>query len=130
MIEAKTTGNLDLPIAIPRNSHDLMLYRKGNAKLSDVDRVEPHFLASIEKTEYKDFADAMDSGSNVEGSMRSDDQEIARIVRLQAQAAPDPVVGSWPLDRVRRAVGAVMRRYSVNLMRANSVERAKQKANG
>jgi hypothetical protein len=130
MIEDATKGELSLPIAVPRNAHDLMLYKKGKAKLRDVDRVEPHFLGTIESPEYESFADAMDDGSNVEGSMRSDDQEIARMVRTQAQKAGDTVVSNWPLDRTRRALGAVMRRYSLNMMRANAVERAKAKANG
>ena len=101
-------------LSFPMSTADLLKQRKTNAKLSDVDRMEPYVLEIWEQPEMAPFKAAMDAGEVVEGSPRADDQEIARLCRDAARKAQDFVVGRWDLDHCRRAIGAVMRRFSVN----------------
>jgi hypothetical protein len=103
-------------LTFPMSVEDLMRQRATKAKLSDVDRFEPYVLAIWESKPMIAFKQAMEDGQVVEGSPRADDQEIARMCRDAARSAQDTVVGRWDLDHCRRALGAVMRRFSLARM--------------
>lgn len=113
MHEQDVTEDQAKALSVPMSIQDLMRQRVTKAKMSDVDRFEPYVLAIWETKPMTVFKQAMEDGAVVEGSPRADDQEIARLCREAARSAQDSVVGRWDLDHCRRALGAVMRRFSL-----------------
>jgi len=109
-------------LSFPMSVEDLMRQRATKAKVSDVDRFEPFVLAVWETKPMIAFKQAMEDGGVVEGSPRADDQEIARMCREAARSAQDTVVGRWDLDHCRRALGAVMRRFSLRRMQHRAAQ--------
>jgi len=116
MHEQDQTTDRSKSLTFPMSIEDLMKQRATKSKMSDVDRFEPYVLAIWETNAMIAFKQAMEDGVVVEGSPRADDQEIARMCREAARSAQDTVVGRWDLDHCRRALGAVMRRFSLRRM--------------
>lgn len=122
MHEHDETTDRSKALTFPMSVEDLMRQRATKAKLSDVDRFEPYVLAIWESKPMIAFKQAMEDGQVVEGSPRADDQEIARLCREAARAAQDTTVGRWDLDHCRRALGAVMRRFSLQRMQGKATQ--------
>lgn len=113
MHEQNETAERSKALSFPMSVEDLIKQRATKAKMSDVDRFEPYVIAIWEAKPMIAFKQAMEDGKVVEGSPRADDQEIARMCREAARSAQDAVVGRWDLDHCRRALSAVMRRFSL-----------------
>jgi hypothetical protein len=106
-------------LAFPRTVSQLVAQRKTKPRI-DADHCEPFVLAVWESQDMQKFTLAIEQGETVEGSPRSDDQEMARIIRDYALSKGDTEVGHWNLDRIRHAAWVAIRRFAIRRIRGQS----------
>jgi hypothetical protein len=100
-------GKTNLPAA----SADLI--RKSMRARTLNDYVEDVFLRLFDTDEsFRELLDGVSNADSVEGTVRADDYQAARVIRDAAQEG-SPIKGK-NLEAIRKALNVVMRRYGIS----------------
>jgi hypothetical protein len=98
----------------PSTLIDLDKLRKSK-DLSVIDRVEVYYrmLIAAKESRFRDLMDTVVMAGSVEGSVSSDSNEAARMVREAAKEAKDRFVSDLKLHTIELALNRVAARYKM-----------------
>jgi len=109
-LDKKRTAN----IALPSTVSALIEQRKTKTRQTLNDQVESVHMQLWANESYRKLLDAVYPEMAVEGSLVADDFEAARMIRNEASEIGSAYVASQKLDTLRKALGVVLRRYSIS----------------
>jgi len=101
-------------LSIPDSADRMIALRKARRERSLVDPVDALLPAMIEIPEFRRLLLSVDNADAVEGSVRADFQEAARLLRDRAKAQKDEMLGSAKLTSIATALKrALHSRYNI-----------------
>jgi len=101
-------------IALPKTVAQLIEQKKGKRQATLNDQVDQLHVLLWENQKYQAFLDAVYKEQAVEGDLKLDDAEAARMIRDEAKKQGNTYVAGQKLATIVNALNVVLRRYCIS----------------
>lgn len=102
---------LNRPRSLPQTTQELLAARKTNQRRTLTDHVNDIHVQLWQNPHYQRLLEAVWNEESVEGNLRADNQEAARMIRDVARKTSNVYLKDTPLVAISKSLNVVLNRY-------------------